>query len=268
MDADPTVGDREDAIAASLADAWASRVPVAPVAGDLPDVAAAYRVQSGFVARLVARGDAVVGRKIGLTSRAIQEQLGIDQPDFGRLLASREAAVVNGRALVRTCELIAPRVEGEIAFRIARPLSATGSVVSAADVIAACDAAAPAFEVIDSRIDDWKITLLDTIADNASFGAFALGAWSADLLHADLAAVEMMVARGDEKLVRARGDAVLGHPANAVAWLATTLGALGDGLVPGDVVLSGALGTAAPCARGDLFLLMLTGCEPLVLEFA
>ena len=255
----------EPAIAAALADAWARAQPIDPVAPHLADLAAAYRVQSDFVAKLVASGDRIVGRKIGLTSRAIQEQLGIDQPDFGRLLACREAVSVAGVARFPGSGLIAPRVEGEIAFRLARPLPA--APVTAEQVIAACDAAAPAFEVIDSRIADWQISLLDTVADNASFGAFAIGAWSADLLHADLAAAEMTIERNEEVLVRARGDAVMGHPANAVAWLANTLAGLDDGLFPGDVVLSGALGPALPCTAGDRFDLRLTGAAPLAAEF-
>jgi 2-keto-4-pentenoate hydratase len=239
-------------LARRLLAADAAAEPIRALVAERPDldVAGAYAIQrAGRRLRLDA-GARLVGRKVGLTSAAMQEQLGVDQPDFGYLT---DAMVLEDGGPVSRRELIAPRVEGEIAFRLARPLR--GEQVTAADVLAATEAVAPALEVIDSRIADWQITIADTIADNASSARVALGAFRA-LDGRDLAAVELELEVGPRDgaahhRVTGRGDAVLGHPAEAVAWLVRALAPYGEGVQAGEVVLPGAMARAVPFEAGD-----------------
>jgi 2-keto-4-pentenoate hydratase len=206
----------------------------------------------------------VVGRKIGLTSAAVQEQLGVSEPDYGALLASRRYGAPGGYATASHSTFLQPRVEGEIAFLIARPPG--GSDVSIDDVLAVTEAVAPAIEIVDSRIADWRIALADTIADNASFGGYVVGPWSADLLAEDLREVPMVL-EGGYSPVQGVGAAALGHPAAAVAWLLSRLAELGVEIEPGDVVLSGALAPMLPAKRGETYTLRLADQTPLALTF-
>ena len=210
----------------------------------------AYAIQTAGRALRLAAGDVAVGHKIGLTSEAMQTMLGVDQPDFGYLLA---AMVHEDGAVLDPARLVAPRVEAEIAFRLGAPLS--GPDVTRADVLAATEAVAPAIEVIDSRIADWRIGIVDTVADNASCGCAVLGAWSAPGA-VDLATLTgrltVTSAAGVEEGSSGVGAAVLGHPAEAVAWLVRALHRIaGESLAAGEIVLPGAVARAVPVGPGD-----------------
>jgi len=240
-----------EALAQELLTAGRSRTPIAPLTQRHPEltIADAYAVQRAGLARLRVQGARVVGHKVGLTSLAMQEMLGVDQPDFGYLTS---AMVSEDGAALAAGAFVAPRAELEIAFRLREPLH--GAALEVADVLAATEAVAPAIEVIDSRIADWQLTIADTVADNASSGHVVLGAWRpADGL--DLAALEgtlTVTGRDGEERVDGRGDAVLGHPATAVAWLARALHEYGgDGIDAGEIVLSGAMARAVPVAAGS-----------------
>lgn len=210
------------------------------------------------------RGERVVGRKIGLTSLAMQEQLGVSEPDYGSLWDSRYFPSTDGRAEIPTELFLQPFLEGEIAFLIGERV---GENATPEDVLAATEALAVAVEVVDSRIADWKIKLPDTIADNASYGGFTTGPWSRSLREADLRTVGMLISKGDSQVTEGLGAASLGHPARAVAWLADKLASFGTSLEPGDVVLSGSLGRAIPVEQGDSFVLEAHGQPPLSVSF-
>lgn len=235
------------ALARRLLDAERAAAPVEPLTAELPrlDVDGAYAIQRAGRALRCAGGARVAGHKIGLTSAAIQRQLGVDEPDYGYLL---DAMVLDDGAAIDASRLIAPRVEAEIAFILGDALE--GEEVSEEDVLRATASVAPALEVIDSRIADWRITLADTIADNASSARAVVGEPRA-LEGLDLARVEMTLAVGDEH-VEGRGDAVLGHPATSVAWLVRALARQGEGLAAGEVVLSGALARALDVRAGQV----------------
>ncbi len=237
-----------ESLAARLLRAEERREPVAPLTAEHPDLAVedAYRIQSEIVAAKRARGARVVGKKAGLTSQAIQALLGVHEPDYGHLLD--DMLVADGGAIACS-ELILPRVEPEIAFLLARRLRGPG--VDAEEVLAAARSLLPALEVIDSRIADWKICLADTIADNASCARVVLGSRSFPATGLDLARITVTLEKNGETVEGGEGSAVLGHPANAVAWLANKLAALGQSLEPGEIVLPGALCAAVTVRPGD-----------------
>ena len=267
MPEQPVTDAQTRALADLLDESWRTRRPVAPLSEShgLRSPRDAYLVQTAWNDIQLGRGERVVGRKIGLTSRAMQEQLGVNEPDFGTLWASRYFPATGGRAAVPSGIFLQPRVEGEIAFLIGRRLK--GPDVTVQDVLAATEAVAPAIEVVDSRIRDWRITLADTIADNASFGAFTVGAWSRAMLQRDLRLVGMVLTRNGVETVEGVGAAALGHPARCVAWLANKLAEFGVELQPGDIVLSGALARALPVRGGDVVVLEMDGQPPLVVRF-
>ena len=214
----------------------------------------AYAISLGFLQRRTADGERVVGKKIGVTSRAVQDMLGVHQPDFGFLT---DWMHVEGDIDVDAKALIAPRAEAEIAFILKDRLSGPG--VTPADVIAATEAIAPCFEIVDSRIRDWKISIVDTVADNASCGVFVLGEARADPRAHDLPNLHVAVTKNGAPLSEGYGHAVQGDPAMAVAWLANTLGAYGVTLEAGDVILSGSVVPLEPAAKGDRFEMTLHG---------
>jgi 2-keto-4-pentenoate hydratase len=250
-------------LAARLEAAFVHRTTIRPFTetGELASIEDAYAVQQAWAAMRAAAGETTAGRKIGLTSLAMQRQMGVDEPDFGDLWGSRR--ITDGTAA--SDRFIQPRVEAEIALLMGAGLAGPG--VTERDVRAAADAAAISIEVIDSRIEHWRIRLLDTIADNASYGAFATATWSERLLACDLAAVELRLVHNDAEVMRATGEAVLGSPLTAVAWLANRLGSLGAEIHAGDVVLSGSFGAAVPAEPGDAFRLLSPGQPPLELRF-
>ncbi len=212
----------------------------------------AYAISLDFLARRRKDGERVVGKKIGVTSKAVQDMLGVHQPDFGFLTDRMHIA---GDIDVDAKALIAPRAEAEIAFILKDSLAGPG--VTAADVLAATDSIAPCFEIVDSRIADWKISIVDTVADNASCGVFVLGEQRLDPRGLDLPNLHVAVTKNGAPLSEGYGRAVQGDPAAAVAWLANTLGAYGVTLDAGDVILSGSLVPLEPAAKGDCFEMIL-----------
>lgn len=221
-----------------LATARESRHPVPPLsahASSTLTVEDAYAIQRATTELRRAQGTRVVGHKVGLTSAAMQAALGVGQPDFGVLL---DDMVLPDGAVIGLDRLIQPRIEMEIAFVLGEDLAGPG--VTAPDVIAVTAALAPALEIIDSRIEDWRIGLIDTIADNASSGLAVVGAGVPPSEAGDLRLLGMLLTVDGTVVDSGAGGAVLGHPATAVAWLANTLAAFGEHLRTGDVVLSGA----------------------------
>ena len=214
----------------------------------------AYAISLDFLARRRADGEKVIGKKIGVTSKAVQDMLGVHQPDFGFLT---DTMFVEGEIDIAAHRLIQPRAEAEIAFILAEPLRGPG--VTPEQVIAATAAIAPCFEIVDSRITDWKIGIVDTVADNASCGVFVLGEARADPRAHDLPGLHVTVTKNGTPLSEGYGAAVQGDPAQAVAWLANTLGAYGVTLEAGDVILSGSLVPLEPAVAGDVFAMELHG---------
>ncbi|WP_137752867.1 fumarylacetoacetate hydrolase family protein [Sphingopyxis sp. L1A2A] len=213
----------------------------------------AYAISLDFLSRRLKDGERVVGKKIGVTSKAVQDMLGVHQPDFGFLTDAMQVA--DDTIDVDTYGLIQPRAEAEIAFILKAPLKGPG--VTAADVLAATEAIAPCFEIVDSRITDWKIGIVDTVADNASCGVFVLGKERLDPRALDLPNLHVAVAKNGSPLSEGYGHAVQGDPAQAVAWLANTLGAHGVTLDAGDIILSGSLVPLEPAVNGDIFEMIL-----------
>jgi 2-keto-4-pentenoate hydratase len=257
-----------EAVARKLDEAWERCEPIEPLTDSdgLGPPERSYAIQSRWSELRERRGERVIGHKIGLTSRPMQELIGVDEPDYGRLWSSRYFPARRGRVEIPADVFVQPRVEGELAFLIGAPLVGPG--VTPQEVLVATEALAVSVEVIDSRIRDWRIKLADTIADNASFGAFTLGPWSRSLRSADLRTIGMLIHHDGVPVVEAIGAAALGHPARCVAWLANTLSTFGVTMQPGDVVLSGSLGTAIPARRGDVFVLETHGQPPLSVTFA
>jgi len=228
-----------DDIAQSLAAAAASRTPIAPLRDRVPglDADLAYAIQDANTHAAVAAGRRLVGRKIGLTSLAVQQQLGVDRPDYGMLFA--DMAVGDGEP-VELARLIQPKVEAEVALVLGRDL--THEKHTYADLIRATDYVLPAIEIVDSRIERWDIRYVDTVADNASSGLFVLGSTSKRISDVDVTACAMRMTRGTEVVSSGNGRACLGSPLTAAAWLADVMVRCGRPLLAGDIVLTGALG--------------------------
>jgi 2-oxopent-4-enoate/cis-2-oxohex-4-enoate hydratase len=204
---------------------------------DIPD---AYRIQSRMVQRRIDAGETIVGKKVGATSAAVMNMLGLDEPDFGQLL---NGMVYGDGDTIKLDSLIQPRAEGEIAFVLKHDLAGPG--VTAVDVLRATDYVVPCFEIVDSRIDNWDIKVVDTIADNASCGAYVLGSRRTDPLDVDLALVGMTIDVDGELIATGAGAAVKGSPVNSLIWLANTLGSLGITCRAGEVILTGSLSVMA-----------------------
>lgn len=216
----------------------------------------AYRVSLYAIERRVAAGDVVVGKKIGVTSEAVQRMLDVHQPDFGFI--TRDMAFEDGAQISLSANrLIQPRAEGEIAFRLRHDLQGPG--VTEQDVLDATEYVMPCFEIVDSRIHDWKIRIQDTVADNASCGVFVLGREQVDPRELDLPNLHMRVFKNGVQISEGLGSAVQGNPLTAVAWLANTLGALGIPFKAGEIILSGSLVPLEPARAGDDFSLTIDG---------
>jgi 2-keto-4-pentenoate hydratase len=240
-----------------LRDAYDSGKPCPPLRGELlpeGDVDTAYAVQRAQVRRWLGDGRRPVGAKIGLTSRAVQEHFGVYQPDFGVLFA--DMAVPDG-AEVDLGRLLQPRVEAEVAFVLGADLPFER--VTSVDVIRATDHLLPAIEIVDSRVTGWDISIVDTVADNASSGLFVLGASPRRLSEVDLRLCGMVLEHAGEPVSVGAGAACLGNPLHAVAWLAETLARAGNPLRAGDVVLSGALGPMVPVTPGAAYEARISG---------
>lgn len=243
-------------LACRLSNAASTRQPVSPVRGEIApdDMALAYAVQQVNVDARRAQGGRIVGRKIGLTSLAVQQQLGVDQPDFGALFADMAYGDGEPMSLSR---LIQPKVEAEIALVLERDL--THAQHTFADIICASAYALAAIEVVDSRIENWDIRYVDTVADNASSALFVLGSRPVRLADLDLAAATMTLSRDGEVLSRGSGAACLGNPLNAAVWLADVMVKMGTPLRAGDVVLTGALGPMVAVTRPGTFTAQIDG---------
>jgi 2-keto-4-pentenoate hydratase len=244
----PMDKNRIQELAAMLLAAEMSRKPMAPLTESDPGITVeeAYRIQLRMMEVKKSQGQVVVGKKIGITSRAMQVMLGVNEPDYGHIL---DGMVVPEGESIRAGDLIQPRTEGEIAFILKEDLQGPG--VTLTEVIRCSTGVIPALEVIDSRIRDWKIRLPDTVADNASSARIVLGGKVTPVLGLDLRTVGMVLEKNGEPAATAAGAAVLGNPAQAVAWLANKLAAYKIPLVKGEVILSGSLTAAVPVAAGD-----------------
>lgn len=260
----PAIAESTERHAAALWDAAATRQPIEPLTASDPtfDVAAAYAVQAQLTERRVAEGGIVRGRKVGLTSAAMQRQLGVDEPDYGVLFD--DMLVEDGDA-IDLGRLLQPRVEGEIAFLLGEDLQGPG--VSAGDALRASAGVCASIEVIDSRIADWRIALPDTIADNASSGLVVTAGKLVPLAGLDLRLVGMALYRNGELVETGAGAAVLGNPARCVAWLANKLATFGERLQAGDLVLAGALHRAVEVTPGDVFRAEFSGLGAVTTSF-
>ncbi|MES9924351.1 MAG: 2-oxopent-4-enoate hydratase [Candidatus Thiodiazotropha endolucinida] len=240
-----------------LFDALSQRRMIDPLTEREPEITIedAYHVSLRMVNQRVENGESIIGKKIGVTSKAVQNMLNVHQPDFGYL--TDRMVYGNGDEMPISEQLIQPRAEGEIAFMLKRDLIGPG--VSNADVLRATEAVIPCFEIVDSRIRDWRIKIQDTVADNASCGLFVLGDKAVDPRKVDLTTAGMVVEKNGELLSTGAGAAALGSPVNCVAWLANTLGSFGIPLKAGEVILSGSLVPLEPVVAGDFMRVEIGG---------
>ena len=242
------------------------RSTVAPLSSRHPALTIddAYRISLHMLRLREAAGERVVGKKIGVTSKAVQDMLGVFQPDFGFLTDAMQMADGATVSLSKT-GLIQPRAEGEIAFVLHSDLQGPG--VTREDVLAATAWVAPCFEIVDSRVRDWEIQIQDTVADNASCGVFVIGRQHTDPRSLDLAAVSLQMWKNAAPAGSGLGSAVQGHPAEAVAWLANTLGSHGIPFKAGEIILSGSLAPLVSAVAGDRFSLQIEGLGGCSIQF-
>jgi 2-keto-4-pentenoate hydratase len=257
-----------DAVRTELADelerAERERVAIDPLIARHPDidVVDAYEIQLINIRRRLAAGARVVGHKVGLSSKAMQQMMGVDEPDYGHLLAEME---VYEDVPVEAGRYLFPRVEVEVGFVLGADLP--GAECTEADVLAATVAFAPAIELIDSRIKDWNIGLADTISDNASSAGFVLGAERVAPEDIDIKAIDAVLTRNGEVVAEGRSDAVLGDPVIAVAWLARKVASFGVRLKAGDIVLPGSCTRAIDARPGEEFHAEFAGLGSVRLQF-
>jgi 2-keto-4-pentenoate hydratase len=253
-----------DELAADLAQAERSRVAIAPLTDSNAgiDVVDAYEIQLINIRQRVAEGARVVGHKVGLSSEAMQKMMGVDEPDYGHLLD--EMQVFQDRP-VQAGRYLYPRVEVEVGFVLAADLP--GARCTEEDVLAATAAFAPAIELIDTRITDWKIKLCDTIADNASSAGWVLGEARVSPKDIDIKTIDAVLTRNGEVVAKGRSDAVLGNPVTAVAWLARKVESFGVRLKAGDIVLPGSCTKAIDARPGDDFVADFEGLGSVHLSF-
>ena len=227
-----------ESISRDLYSAERDRRTLRPITETYPeiDIDTAYRIQLALIQLKDADGEKIVGKKIGLTSKAMQKMLNVDQPDYGHIF---DNMVLQDGVVFRVAELIQPKIEPEIAFILDREIKGPG--VTPIQVLAATRFVVPALEIIDSRIEGWKIKLCDTIADNASSARVVLGSSPKRVDERDLKLVGMILEKNGDIVQTGAGGAVLGHPAVAVAWLANAVGQFGVGLSAGDIIMPGAL---------------------------
>ncbi|GAA2687502.1 2-keto-4-pentenoate hydratase [Actinoplanes palleronii] len=249
------------ALAECLRVAERDRKPIPPLTEEWPDltVADAYAIQLVNIGR---RDSAVVGHKVGLSSAAMQQMMGVDEPDYGHLLADMQLSETDPVDAARYCY---PRVEIEVAFLLGADLPGEGCTEE--DVLAATEWFAPSIELIDSRIADWKIGLADTIADNASSAGFVIGAGRVRPTDIDPRGIDAVLFRDGEPVVGGRSDAVLGNPVTAVAWLARTVAGFGVRLRAGHLVLPGACARAVDVQPGSSYRAAFTGLGEVRLSF-
>jgi 2-keto-4-pentenoate hydratase len=253
-----------DELAADLAQAERSREPIAPLTSTYPDidVVDAYEIQLINIRQRVAEGARVLGHKVGLSSLAMQQMMGVDEPDYGHLLDEMQ---VFEDTPVKAGRYLSPRVEVEVGFILAADLPGAGCTED--DVLAATEALVPSIELIDTRITDWKIALCDTIADNASSAGFVLGEARVSPRDLDVKAIDAVLTRNGEVVAEGRSDAVLGNPVTAVAWLSRKVESFGVRLRKGDIVLPGSCTRAIDAHAGDAFVADFAGLGSVRLSF-
>ena len=241
----------------TLYDCLRQRSTIDPLTEQEPGITIedAYRVSLQLLQRRLDDGEQIIGKKIGVTSKAVMDVLQVNQPDFGYL--TDRMVYHNGDEVPAGSELIQPRAEGEIAFILKHDLAGPG--ITNAAVLRATECVMPCFEIVDSRIRDWRISIQDTIADNASCGVFMLGDRAVSPRNVDLVTCGMVHTRNGEVIATGAGAAALGSPVNCVAWLANTLGEYGIRLEAGEVILSGSLVPLQPVAPGDVMTLAVGG---------
>ncbi len=263
----------EDLMAKTMAErlqqAQSKRMPIPPLRDSVAELDAvaradlAYRVQQFNVDHALSQGRRVVGRKIGLTSLAVQNQIGVDQPDFGTLL---DDMIYGDNEVVPMARLLQPKVEGEIALVLSKDLPHLHTTWI--DIVSATAYVLPAIEIVDSRIADWKIGFFDTVADNASSGLVVVGGTPRKLEGLDLRDCQMEMKRGDEVVSRGAGFNCLGHPLNAAVWLARKMASLQQPLKAGDLILTGALGPMVAAKGGDRFEMQISGMGFVAAQFS
>ena len=249
----------------ALFDAMRTRTTIAPLTDQAPDITIedAYQVSLRMLERRLDSGETMIGKKIGVTSKVVMDMLNVRQPDFGFLT---NTMVYGSNAEVpASTALIQPKAEGEIAFVLKHDLKGPG--ITNADVIAATDFVMPCFEIVDSRIRDWKIKIQDTVADNASCGVIVLGDKAVSPLDVDLATCGIVVTLNGEIISTGAGAAAMGSPVNAVAWLANTLGGYGIELKAGEVILSGSLVPLQSVQAGDSMHMEIGGIGQTAVRF-
>ena len=251
-------------LAADLAQAERSRVPISPLTDGEPDidVVDAYEIQLINIRQRVAEGARVIGHKVGLSSEAMQKMMNVDEPDYGHLLDDMQ--VFEGTP-VRSDRYLYPRVEVEVGFILADDLPGAGCTED--DVLAATAAFAPAIELIDTRITNWQIKLCDTIADNASSAGWVLGEARVSPKDVDIKAIDAVLTNDGEVVAEGRSDAVLGNPVTAVAWLARKVESFGVRLRAGDIVLPGSCTRAIDAPPGSHFVAEFSGLGSVQLSF-
>jgi 2-keto-4-pentenoate hydratase len=256
-----------ETLANRLDNAWRAHTPIPPIteSDGVTDVNTAYAIQTQWTNMRLRRGEKIVGRKIGLTSKAIQTQLGVNEPDYGTLWQTSFYPARNGQVNIRAGDFLQPRIEGEVAFLIGKSLREPN--ITPEQILDATEACAMGIEIVASRIADWKISLVDTIADNASYGGFTLGPWDKQLRETDLGALVMTIHHNGELAAEGLGAAALGHPATSTAWLANKLLEFGVSLEPGDIVISGGITKMLPVKAGDEFVFSLTSQPELKVRF-
>lgn len=238
-------------IANELIDAESHQYSVAPLTERFSalKVSDAYQIQLQVIGKKLKAGNEVIGKKVGLTSKAMQQMLGVDEPDYGHLLDTMKIA---DEATIKIADFISPKVEAEIGFILEEDL--VGPNVNYLDVLMATKYVVPTIEIIDSRISDWKIKLVDTVADNGSSARVVVGKKLSKIEGLDLRAQGMVLYKNDELMASGTGTAALGHPAQAVAWLANKLHEFGITLKAGELILPGALSGAIAVKEGDTIL--------------
>lgn len=254
---------RAEAVEA-LASAERDRAPIEPLRHTYPglDVVDAYEIQLRTIRRRLAGGARIHGHKVGLSSKAMQDMTGVDEPDYGHLLSDMQVSESSPVSAGRYCY---PRVEVEVGFVLGAPLPGEGCTED--DVLAATEAVAPAIELIDSRIRDWDIRIGDTIADNASSAGYVLGPDRVKPSDIDLLAIDARLLKNGEQVAEGRSDAVLGNPVTAVAWLARKVASFGVTLEAGHVILPGSVHRAVDVAAGDDFEAVFDGLGSVRLSF-
>lgn len=252
------------AITQQLLDAERTRTPIDQLSVIHPgmDPTDAYAIQQGIVAARMAAGERLVGWKVGLTSKVMQQMLGVSEPDYAAVLSGW---LLDDGAAIPRADLISPRVEAEIGFILRAPLKGPGVTVQ--DVLDATAAVTPCIEIIDSRIRDWRIALVDTVADLASCARVVVGRTRIPVGELDLRLIGAIVEQNGEVVSTGAGAAVLGHPAAGVAWAANQLGPMGVTLEPGQVVIPGAVHGAVPANQGDTFTATFDRLGPVSVRF-